>query len=402
MVTTLSIYEKFNVTPIINASGAVTRLGGASMPEAVLQAFCEAAGEAVPLEQLQAAASRRIAQVTGTEAGLVTAGSAAALTLGTAAILTGYDLAKMERLPQCEGFPHEFVIAREQRSGYDHAVRAAGARLVEVGFNEIVANAGVRRTEAWEYEAAFGPATAGVVYVFSPSSQPPLAEVVERAHRFRVPVLVDAAGELPPRANLTAIAASGADLVTFSGGKAIRGPQSTGILCGKRDLIGAAAVQMLDMDDHFTLWNPPADFIDKTQLGGIPRHGIGRILKVSKEEIVALLTALDLFASGAYDSGLETFRSYLDTIAAALRDLPVRCDILDNRDGESLPILEIILDEPRLGTTAFDICHRLRAGTPPVYVSHGRLAEGILVINPLCLNSERTESLVGRLREELR
>src|SRR5690348_11119915 len=212
----MTIYQRFGVTPIINASGSVTRLGGAPMPEAVLQAFHEAAAEAVSLEQLQVAASRRIAQVTGTEAGLVTAGSAAALTLGTAAILTGYDLAKMERLPYCEGFPHEFVIAREQRSGYDHAVRAAGARLVEVGFNEIVANAGVRRTEAWEYEAAFGPNSAGVMYVFSPTSQPPLAEVVERAHRFRLPVLVDAAGELPPRANLTSIAASGADLVAFS------------------------------------------------------------------------------------------------------------------------------------------------------------------------------------------
>jgi len=397
----MSIYDQFGVSSIINASGAVTRLGGAPMPEAVLNAFREAAGEAVPLEQLQATASRRIAKITGTEAGLVTAGSAAALTLGTAAILTGYDLARMERLPHCDGFPHEFMIAREQRSGYDHAVRAAGARLVEVGFNEIVANAGVRRTEAWEYEAAFGPSTAGVVYVFSPSSQPPLAELVERAHRFRLPVLVDAAGELPPRSNLREIAASGADLVAFSGGKAIRGPQSTGILCGKRDLVGAAAVQMLDMDDHFALWNPPADFIDKTQLGGIPRHGIGRTLKVSKEEIVALLTALELFASGAYDAGLPAFRADLETIVAGLRDLPVACQIIDKGDGESLPILEIALDEARLGTTAFEICRRLRQGTPPVYVSHGRLAEGILVINPLCLTAERTASLLVRLQEEL-
>src|SRR6516164_8899690 len=164
----MNIYERYGVTPIINASGSVTRLGGAPMPEAVLEAFHEAAGEAVSLERLQAAASTRIAELTGMEAGLVTAGSSAALTLGAAAILTGHDLAKMERLPHCDGFPHDFIIAREQRSGYDHAVRAAGARLVEVGFNEIVANAGVRRTEAWEFEAAFGPNTTGVVYVFSP------------------------------------------------------------------------------------------------------------------------------------------------------------------------------------------------------------------------------------------
>jgi L-seryl-tRNA(Ser) seleniumtransferase len=368
----------------------------------VLQAFHDAAGEAVSLEQLQAAASRRIAQPTGTEAGLVTAGSAAALMLGTAAIIAGNDLTKMERLPHCDGFPHEFVIAREQRSGYDHAVRAAGARLVEVGFNEIVANAGVRRTEAWEYEAAFGPNTAGVVYVLSPTSQPPLAEVVEGAHRYRLPVLVDAAGELPPRKNLTAIAATGADLVAFSGGKAIRGPQSTGILCGRRELIASAAVQMLDMDDHFELWNPPADFIDKSQLGGIPRHGIGRTMKVSKEEIAALLTALELFASGAYESELPAFRSYLDSICAPLRDLPVRCAVIDRGDGESLPTLEVTLDEGRLGRSAFDVCRRLRQGSPPIYVGHGRLPQGILVINPLCLNADRAATLGRRLRVELR
>ena len=169
----MSIYEQFGVPAVINASGAVTRLGGAGMPSQALAAFVEAAGESVALEQLQAAASRHIARVTGADAGLVTAGASAALTLGTAAILTGYDLSRMERLPQADGFPHEFVVAREQRSGYDHAVRAAGARLVEVGFNEIVANAGVRRTEAWEYETAFGPQTAGVLYVHSPWSEPP-------------------------------------------------------------------------------------------------------------------------------------------------------------------------------------------------------------------------------------
>src|SRR5438132_9412642 len=185
----MAIYEDLGIEPIVNASGSVTRLGGAPMPAAVLQAFVEAAGSAVPLDQLQAASSRIIAEATGTEAGLVTSGAASALTLGTAAILTGYDPGRMERLPHCDGFPHEFVISREQRNGYDHAIRAAGARLVEVGFHEIVANAGVRRTEAWEYEAAFGPNTAGIVYVHAPDSRPLLADVVERAHRRGLPVL---------------------------------------------------------------------------------------------------------------------------------------------------------------------------------------------------------------------
>ncbi|HEY7310735.1 MAG TPA: aminotransferase class V-fold PLP-dependent enzyme, partial [Gemmataceae bacterium] len=241
----MGVYHELGLRPIINASGAVTRLGGAPMPAAVLEAFVAAAGDWIPLDELQAGASRVIAEVTGAEAGLVTSGAAAALTLGAAAILTGQDLGRMDRLPDCSGFPHEFVVAREQRNGYDHAVRAAGARLVEVGFNEVVANAGVRRTETWEYEAAFTADTAGVLYVHAPDSRPPLREVVEAAHRRGLPVLVDAAGELPPRRHLRSLFETGADLVAFSGGKAIGGPQGSGILAGKRDLIMAAVLQHL-------------------------------------------------------------------------------------------------------------------------------------------------------------
>src|SRR5262249_54515279 len=293
--TGMGVYHELGLRPIINVSGAVTRLGGAPMPAAVLEAFVAAAGDWIPLDELQAAASRVIAEVTGAEAGLVTSGAAAALTLGAAAILTGQDLGRMDRLPDCSGFPHEFVVAREQRNGYDHAVRVAGARFVEVGFHELAAGSGVRRAEAWEYEVALGPRTAGVFYVHGPDAHPPLVEVAARAHARSLPVLVDAAGELPPRSNLRAILEAGADLVAFSGGKAIRGPQATGILCGRRDLIAAAALQMLDSDDHYELWDPPEAFIDRHRLGGLPRQGIGRAMKVSKEQIVALVTALRLF-----------------------------------------------------------------------------------------------------------
>ena len=123
----MGVYEDLGLQPIINASGAVTRLGGAPMPAEVLDAFRAAAAETVPLDLLQGVASRIIAEATGTEAGLVTAGAAAALTLGTAAIIAGDDLARMERLPRCEGFPDEIVVAREHRNGYDHAVRAPRA-----------------------------------------------------------------------------------------------------------------------------------------------------------------------------------------------------------------------------------------------------------------------------------
>lgn len=397
----MSIFSDFGVEPIINVSGAVTRLGGAPMPQAVLDAFCAAAKESVPLEQLQAAASRIIAEVTGAEGGLVTSGAAAALTLGTAAILAGNDLRRMEQLPQCDGFPCEFIVPREQRNGYDHAVRAAGARLVEVGFHEPVAGSGVRRCEAWEIEAAIGPNTAGVLYVHDVRARPPLTDVVAVAHRHGLPVLVDAAGELPPRVHLRSIIATGADLVCFSGGKAIRGPQATGILCGRRNLIASAAPQMLDMDDYFELWDPPAELIDKTSLPGMPRHGIGRALKVSKEQIAALLTALRLFADGAYDRELADMRRHLEKIAASLAGLSVSANLSVPADGQTPPVLEISLDEQRIGSTAFEVCRRLRQGSPPIYVGHGLLDQGRLVINPLHLNDERTMALIKRLREEL-
>src|SRR5207247_2146558 len=231
-----------------------------------------------------------------------------------------------------------------------------------------------RRVEAWEYEAAFGPNTAGVLYVYDPHARPPLEEVVARAHFHGLPVLVDAAGELPPRANLRKILAGGADLVAFSGGKAIRGPQATGILCGRRDLISAAALQMLDMDDHFELWDPPDSLIDKKRLPGMPRHGIGRAFKVSKEQIVALLTALRLFVRGDYDRELTEKRRLLEKIAAALETCPVRCRLIVPVDGESLPILEITVEKG----SAWEICRRLRRGKPPIQVGHGLLHQGKL------------------------
>ena len=349
----MNLYHSLGVEPILNACGTVTRLGGAPMPPEVLAAFQEASTASVSLDQLQAAASRKIAALTGTEAALVTTGAAGALTLGTAAILTGHDLSRMERLPHCDGFPHEMIIAREQRSGYDHAIRLAGARLVEVGFNEVVANAGVRRTEAWEYAAAITEATAGIVYAFANGSRPPLSEVVAIGHRHSLPVLVDAAGELPPRSHLKTIPATGADLVAFSGGKAIRGPQATGILCGRRELISAAALQMLDMDDHFELWEPPPDLINRSLFEGHPRHGIGRSLKVSKEEIMALLVALDLFVSGAYDDELPKQFSRLKIIAGELCNTSATCQIIPSCDGEQWPRLEIVV--PRgSGSLAFE------------------------------------------------
>ncbi|MEO1999467.1 MAG: aminotransferase class V-fold PLP-dependent enzyme, partial [Planctomycetaceae bacterium] len=363
--------------------------------------FRDAAQWSVSLESLQVAASGRIADITGSQAGLVTAGAAAGLTLGTAAILTGLDPGRMERLPHCQGMRSEILIAREQRSGYDHAIRAAGARLVEVGFNEIASNAGVRRTEAWEYEVAINEQTAGIAYGLSTHSQPALEELVEVAHRHRLPVLVDAAGELPPRKNLKTIIATGADLVSFSGGKAIRGPQSTGILCGRRDLIAAAALQMLDMDDHQELWEPAREWFADGEVPRMPRHGVGRGLKVSKEEIVALLTALELFASGHYEEDAARCRSELEQLTTQLEGSRLRTVLVDRDDQGRHPILEVHLPKRSGGPTAMQVCRALRQGQPAIYVGHGRLSDGILAVDPLCFHDGDGLKVAVRLIETL-
>jgi L-seryl-tRNA(Ser) seleniumtransferase len=387
----MSIFERWGVSPIINLCGSVTRLGGAPLRDEALEAFVAAASHSVSLEELQAAASRIIARITGAEAGLVTTGAAGGLMLGAAAILAGMDLRRIDRLPCTDGFPNEFVISRDQRNGYDHAVRATGARLVEVGMPEMIAGAGVRQTEVWDYETAFGPNTAAVLYVLSPRSNPPLQEVVKTAHAHGLPILVDAAGELPPRSNLQDIIATGADLVVFSGGKAIRGPQATGILCGRRRLIQSAALQMLDLDDHWDLWSPPPDFIDRSQLPGLPRHGIGRALKVSKEQIAALLVALEAFARGDDDAQVPLKRRLLQKLADALSS---RCTAIlqDAADGQCLPLLEL-----HVGPAAWNICRELRRGNPPIYVGHAKLSNGILTIHPMHLDEATLPTVISRL-----
>ena len=158
---------------------------------------------------------------------------------------------------------------------------------------------------------------------------------------------------------------------------------------------------MLDTDDHRELWNPPPELIDKEKFRGMPRHGIGRAMKVSKEQIVALLTALKLFAAGAYTSELPAMRNHLEVLSAALKGRPVRCRIIAPADSESVPLLQLAIDEASLGRSAMEVCRRLQWGSPPVYPGHGLLHEGKLLVNPLHLTEERTRILIQRLCQEL-
>lgn len=394
-----NIYEQIGVRPIINASGPSTRLSGGIMDPEVADAMREASQYCVDIAELQARASEIIAEITGSEAGYVTSGAAAGLLLGTAACVTGPDPGKMNRLPDTGGMKNEVIMSRSQRNFYDHAIRSVGVRLVEVGIADRYSGAGVRDTEAWEIADAVTDRTAAVCYVANPRSLPPLEEVVEVAHAHDVPVIVDAAGQLPPRSNLRTYIAQGADLVAFSGGKAIGGPQGSGILCGRRDLIMCAALQHLDMDVLKQQWDPPETLIDKSILPGAPHHGIGRPCKVGKEQIVGLLTALRRFAGARLDERAAAWRDRMDELVAAAGDIPgCRFAIdTDSRPSE-VPMTVLKLDESALGKTALEVILELQRGSPPIQANTARVSEGIVLFGPVCLKSGEPERVALRLR----
>jgi L-seryl-tRNA(Ser) seleniumtransferase len=289
-------------------------------------------------------------------------------------------------------------MCRTPRTGYDHAIRAAGARIREVGFNDQAAGAGVRGIEAWEVEAAITPQTVAIAYTAYPGSQPSLLEVVSVARQHGLPVVVDAAAQLPPVENLHRFIAEGADLVAFSGGKAIRGPQSTGILCGRRDLIAAAALQQLDMDVPPETWRPPENLIPRQALRGIPHHGLGRGFKVGKEEIVGLIVALQMYVRSDSEVEIKKKENQLSLIMERLADAPqVHCRLLSAAQTGRYPLLELVLDEAAMGRTASAISLELQKGDPPVHLNERRVREGILTVSPAGLRDGDEHAVVARL-----
>ena len=394
----LSIYSELGVRTLINAKGTATRLSGGIMRPEVSAAMVEASQSCVDMAELQAAASRVIAEATGAEAGYVASGAAACLTIAAAAAMTGLDPGKMARLPDTAGMKNECVMVRSQRNFYDHAIRATGLKIVEVGLPDRYAGAGVRDAEAWEIEDAISERTAAVFYVADAAARPSLSDVANVAHAKGVPVIVDAAAQLPPQANLKRFIEEGADLVAFSGGKALGGPQASGILAGKRELVMAAALQHLDLDIFWDMWEPPPSLIDKQRLKGAPPHGIGRGCKAGKEEIVGLLTALRLFIAEGDAARHERWLADCETIAAALDGFAVT--VTSRSDAGSVPMVEITPS----GISVRDLCLRLQYGEPAIALDPGQRDLGIVTVNPMCLKPGEAKVIgreIARLLREL-
>jgi uncharacterized pyridoxal phosphate-dependent enzyme len=326
-------YDKLGVTKIINAAGTYTILTASTMPPAVQAAVARAAKHPVRLLELQTKAGEYLARRLRSEAAMVTAGAASALTLGTAACMTvGNKSASHDMPTDMAGIKNEVVVQKAHRYGYDHALRNCGIRFVEV---ETIA----------DYDAAFNEHTV-MAHFFNAAEQGRISreDWVRVAHKHGVPCFNDAAADVPPISNLWNYTQMGFDLVTFSGGKGIRGPQNAGLLLGRKDLIAAAVANNNPFDDC-----------------------VGRGMKVAKEQIVGMVAAVDWFLSQSDDAMQSEFQQRADRIAAHLKDIPtLQSRIVVPPVANQVPHLLIRYDQQRVKISPRAVAEQLRRGTPSI------------------------------------
>lgn len=330
-----SIYTRLlGVRPIVTCRGHTTAFGGSLMPEEVMRAMQEANDVFVDMMELHRAAGKRIAEIMKTEAAVVSAGSFSAMLLGAAACLTGKDPAKIDALPHPTWPKKEVLIQKAHRVVYDRAYRAAGMTLREFETKE-------------QLEAAVHPERTAMLAALASTEQNPQASVftiqeyIALGKKHSVPVLVDAASELPPSSNLTRWTTMGADLVVISGGKGILGPQSSGILAGRKDLIEAALMH------------------------SSPNANIGRGMKVGKEEILGLIVALERYSNLDHEAVQETWNKKARYLADQLQGIPgFNAMYRVNRQG--FGEVRIDWDQKVIPLTGKDAAQRLLLGDPRV------------------------------------
>lgn len=393
-----SVYEDIGVPTVVNATGTKTRIGGSRIRPEALDAMADAAASFVRLSDLQAKASDLIADCTGAEAGYVTNGAAGGLLLSAAACIAGTGPGAMARLPNTGDLADEIIMPRTHRTGYDHAFRTAGATIVDIGTNDHFLGTGSQNVECWEYEDAISEDTAAIAHIYKSYGSPDLETVCEIAQEHDVPVIVDAAAELPPVENLSWFIDQGADLVTFSGGKAIRGPQTTGILAGRADLIESVALQHLDMHAAENAWEPPTELVAVDQLRGIPKQGIGRPLKVGKEELVGLIVALESFLEEDHTEKAAEWSNRAQSIASDLEPIDGLSVNLDGRDVSVVTEVMVDVDREAVGLTATELANALQRENPRVFVGTDNLSAERITINPMCLTDTEVTHVVTRIR----
>jgi seryl-tRNA(Sec) selenium transferase len=323
-----SIYSRIGVTPIINARGTYTYVSGSlELPE-VRAAKAEAALHFVDMWELQKGAGRKLAEFSGAESGMVTSGAAAALATATAACMAGTDTAKIWQLPDTTGMKYE-VIMHGGRISFDNAIRLTGAKLIVAVKPEDV-------------KAALSDRT---VMIYSTARREPLEQVIGMAKQARVPILVDWAAGIPPIENLALPWKMGADLYTFSGGKGLCGPQCSGLLLGRKDLIDAALAQ------------------------SSPWEGaLCRPMKVGKEEIMGVLAAIEAWKKRDLQALLQEWARRAKTISQLVETVPGVTTELQAPAGSANPMLTVHWDEAAFKMDVQACAARLLAGNPSIDV----------------------------------
>jgi L-seryl-tRNA(Ser) seleniumtransferase len=366
---TKNVYEALGVKPVINATGTVTALGGSVMPPEVVEAWKAAAGHFVDLVELQNRVGEKVAKLLGVEAALVTTGAAGAMLLGTAAAVTHGDRKLIAKLPDTAGMKNEVLLQKTHHSCYDNQLTDVGVKFIDVE-----SRADVKRL--------VGPKTALMFFMNIADGDGKIQrdEWAKLAHESGVPAMIDAAADVPPVSRVAEYAKMGYDLIALSGGKAMRGPNDTGLLLGRKDLIEAG------------------------KLNANPHCGtIGRMMKVSKEDMVALAVAVERFVKLDHDAEGKEFERRIHVIEAAVKDIPrVDCERIVPAIANHVPHLQIDWDPKRVKITREQVTRELAQGESPIRIGRvgGTGNKGILIA-VLTLQEGEDRIVANRLAEIL-
>jgi L-seryl-tRNA(Ser) seleniumtransferase len=357
-------FRELGVRPFINAAGTYTAMTASLMPPEVMEAIQYASRHYVMLDELHDRVGERIARLLRCDAAMVTSGAASALTLGTAAVLTGTDPRKIVGLPDLSGMKSEVIIQKSHRFGYDHAVRNCGVRMVEV------------ETRA-ELEAAINERTAMMLFFNDNNRKGRIQdeEFAQLGRKHGIPTFNDAAADVPPVENFWRYTGMGFDLVAFSGGKGIRGPQSAGLLLGRRDLVQAARLNA-----------PPNG------------NTVGRGMKVNKEEMLAMLVAVELFLAKDHAREAREFERRAELIRSSAAAVPgVRAEIFVPEIANHVPHVRVSWDGADEKTAAAAVT-AMRDGEPSIGI---RSEQDTLVVGVWMMRPGEEKVVARRLRQVL-
>jgi L-seryl-tRNA(Ser) seleniumtransferase len=361
-------FEEIGVKPFINAAAAYSALGGRNMWPEVVDAMEYARTRNVIMEELQHAVGRRLAELIGCESAMVTSGATSAMTLGTAACITGTDTDLISRVPDLCGMKNEVIVLRSHRYSYDHGVRSAGIRFVEVDTLEDVDRVVNDRTAMLFF--------CKIMEENSPNS---LAEFAAKGRELGIPSLIDGSNTVPPVEGLSSYLEGGFDLAAFSGGKGLRGPYSAGMLLGRSDLIEAAHLNN----------SPNSDTV-------------GRGMKVSKEEMLGMLAAVEV--SLTYDYSVEHVREtgMVNLLAEKFTAYPgIQTEVTYPVTEGGRPHLRILWDRSNVPLSVEQAQDSLEQGDPSIRTCYLGLADGHLEIGTAMLKDDEVDIVVRRVGEVL-